>query len=154
MSNYMGNPWRPGRPGKGAARQTTKGEIGIAADREIAMLQTLLDSDGWIERATLRALLPAGSVRPVGLAKQTSHTMRGSSSLTRNAVSEKFTHKLHRWAADGLIVRTDNHVAVRDRAAVQARIAELQEQLPPPTPPKKTIAELEAEIRARKEADA
>ena len=118
----------------------------ITQRHECALIAALLNAAGPVPRAKLRALLPDGIRRYAGLTKSAKQHLRGENPRAGdNDVSRKLSKRLRQWEERGLITLTASHAEVADRAALEARLAQL-EQLQP----KKTIAQLEREIAARK----
>jgi hypothetical protein len=84
---------------------------------EIAVLSAVVNADGPVPRAELRALLPPYR----------------NPRASRN-ISKGFGSSLRRWARAGWIERTETHIRVLDREALQVRLTELQQ-------PRKSVAE-------------
>jgi hypothetical protein len=120
----------------------------LNASEEMTVLTVLLNAAGPVARADLRAKLPEGVTRHIGATQHAKRRARGWGSGL-NRTSDSFQRTLYYWSRDGWIERTDTHVEVLDRAALEARQAELQQL----HPPRKSIAELEREIAARKAND-
>jgi hypothetical protein len=131
--------------------RTPIGRVKITEEHEAALIAAILNADGPVARAELRALLPRGLRNRVGLKQQSKEVLRGGNG-GHNDVSEKLGEKLgeklRQWEERGWIIRTPSHVEAVEHAALQARLAELQE-----LQPKRTIADIEREIVERRQAN-
>lgn len=71
-----------------------------------------------VSRATLRALLPKGTTRPVGLRQQAKSSLKGEGWRTENHVSRKFQSRLWRLEQAGHISRGTQFVRILNRRAL------------------------------------
>jgi hypothetical protein len=122
----------------------------LTEKHEAALIAAILKPDGPIARSKLRALLPHGVKHYAGLTKTIKEMRRGDGRAGENDVSLALSKELHTWDQRGWIKRTDTHIEAVDRAALKARLAEVEERLPK----RKTIADIERETAERKRAEA
>lgn len=94
-----------------AERQT------LGVRRTVAFALAVLDVEA-VQRCTLRALLPAGDLKPRGAASRRTQLQGEHASTTKNRTSTAFTQALKQFERMGWVQRTPELVLVRDHQAL------------------------------------
>ena len=87
----------------------------LALVTELAGLLYVTDLDS-VPRASLRASLPMGKVRSMGLTQHVKRVQRGSAGTGVNTTTRYFQDALRELDRRGAIVRSETHVRILDRA--------------------------------------
>lgn len=107
-----------------AERQT------LGVRRTVAFALAVLDVDA-VQRCTLRALLPAGELKPRGAASRRTQLQGERAGTNKNRTSTAFTQALKHFERMGWVQRTPELVLVRDHQALMQHALDDEEPADP-----------------------
>jgi hypothetical protein len=103
----------------------------VGVGRKVAYALAALGLDV-VQRGTVRALLPSGTIKSCGSVKQQTHRIQGKTGVTkRNRTSSLFQMKLREYEDWGWITRGHLLIAVHDRGALLDHAMHGMKELPP-----------------------